>query len=312
MKSDNVNLTRSDQDKSNSNLLYVWGKYREYALTSRKRKAELTAWRYRVLIFGIVGAILGTFCQESIRLGLDNINNLKWVPLILGFSSAITIGLATYFGKEIVNPDQEKSWIRSRSTAEALKSEIFQFLANVPPYDTNKKSEKLLENVEGMLEEVEDLPTETISKEQKRKGLMTEDLTVEKYIQNRVNDQINNYYTPRADELKQKMEQHKKIGLSLGIIAIFFGAASSTGWTAGWIAVISTIAASITAFVYAGRYQYLIISYQKTGDRLERLRSSWESRGKTETDTDERNEFIRECERMISIENSGWMAEMIK
>jgi hypothetical protein len=43
----------SNQNKSNSTLAYVWGKYREYALTSRKRKDELTKWRLRVLIFGI-------------------------------------------------------------------------------------------------------------------------------------------------------------------------------------------------------------------------------------------------------------------
>ncbi len=303
----------SNQDKSNSTLAYVWGKYREYALTSRKRKAELTAWRFRVLIFGITGALLGTLCQESIRLGFSGISNLRWVPFILGLSSAAAIGLATYFGREIVNPYQEQSWIRSRSMAEALKSEIYLFLSNSPPYDTDKKPEKLIGNVEELLKNVEeDLPTEIISEEQKRKSLPTEDLTVEEYIENRVNDQINNFYRPRSDELKQKMKRNKNIGLSLGLFSVFLGVLGSTGWTAGWIAVISTVTVSITAFAYAGRYQYLIISYQTTTDKLERLRALWESKGKTDTDTDERNKFIRECEEVISIENSSWMAEMAK
>lgn len=90
----------------NPALAYVWGKYREYAFTSRKRKAELTSWRYRVLLFGVTGAILGTLCQESIRLGFSNIANLSWMPFALGLSSATFIGLATYFGKEILNPYQ--------------------------------------------------------------------------------------------------------------------------------------------------------------------------------------------------------------
>ena len=138
----------SNPDKSNSALAYVWGKYREYALTSRKRKAELTAWRFRVFIFGITGAILGTLCQESIRWGFNDSSNLSWVPpFILGFSSAAAIGLA-------------------------------------------------------------------------------------------------------------------------------------------------------------------IISYQTTADKLERLRVLWESKGKTDNDTDARNKFIRECEAVISIENSAWMAEL--
>jgi hypothetical protein len=268
----------SNQVKSNSALAYVWGKYREYALTSRKRKAELTAWRLRVLIFGITSAILGTLCQESIRWGFNDGRNLSWVPFILGFSSAAAIGLATYFGKELVNPYQEQRWIRSRSMAEALKSEIYRFRSNLPPYDTDKKPEKLIENAIELLKKVEDLPTEIISDEQKQEGLPTEDLTVEEYIQNRVNDQINKFYRPGSDELKQKMKRNKNIGLSLGVFAIVLGALGLTGWTAGWIAVIATIAASITAFAYAGRYQYLIISYQTTANKLERLRVLWESR----------------------------------
>ena len=302
----------SNPDKSNSVLAYVWGKYREYALTSRKRKEELTKWRLRVFIFGISGAILGTLCQESIRLGFNDVTNLSCVPFILGFSSAAAIGLATYFGKELVNPYQEQRWIRSRSMAEALKSEIYLFRSNSPPYDTDKKPEKLIENAVELLKKVEDLPTEIISDEQKQKGLPTEDLTVEEYIQTRVNDQINNFYRPKSDELKQKMKRNKNIGLSLGVFAIVLGALGLTGWTAGWIAVIATIAASITAFAYAGRYQYLIISYQTTANKLERLRVSWESKEKTDNATDARNKFIRECEAVISIENSAWMAEMAK
>jgi hypothetical protein len=300
----------SNQVKSNSALAYVWGKYREYALTSRKRKTELTAWRLRVFIFGITGAILGTLCQESIRWGFNDSSNLSWVPFILGFSSAAAIGLATYFGKELVNPYQEQRWIRSRSMAEALKSEIYLFRSNSPPYDTDKKPEKLIENAVELLKKVEDLPTEIIPEEQKQKGLPTDDLTVEEYIQTRVNGQINNFYRPKSDELKQKMKRNKNIGLSLGVFAIVLGALGLTGWTAGWIAVISTIVASITAFAYAGRYQYLIISYQTTANKLERLRVLWESKRKPDTDTTERNKFIRECEAVISIENSAWMVEI--
>lgn len=305
-------MNSSQQDRSKSALAYVWGKYREFALTSRKRKEELTSWRYRVLLFGITGAILATLCQESIRAGFNNIDNLSWVPSALGWSSAAAIGLATYFGKEIVNPYQEKNWIRSRSMAEALKTEIYLFLSNTTPYDTDSKPEVLIKKTEELLKPVEDLQTESISEEQKRKDMPTEDLTVDGYIQKRVNDQINNFYITRSDELQQKMKRNKNIGLSLGVFAVVLGGLGATGWTAGWVAVISTITASIAAYAYAGRYQYLIISYQATADKLERLRTAWKVKGKIDADKDELNKFIIECEEVISIENSAWMAEMIK
>lgn len=114
----------------------------------------------------------------------------------------------------------------------------------------------------------------------------------------------------RLHHVNERMKRNKNIGLSLGAIAIGLGALGLTGWTAGWIAVIATITASITAFAYAGRYQYLIISYQTTANKLERLRALWESKGKVDNDTKERNKFICECEAVISIENSAWMAEI--
>ena len=62
----------------------------------------------------------------------------------------------------------------------------------------------------------------------------------------------------------------------------------------------------------AWRFRVLGISYQTTADKLEQLCVVWKSKGKTDEDTLERNEFIRECEAVISIENSAWMAELTK
>jgi hypothetical protein len=101
------------------------------------------------------------------------------------------------------------------------------------------------------------------------------------------------------------MEKIKNIGLVLGVIAIAFGALGSTGRTAGWVAVISTITASIAAYAYANRYQYLVISYQATAKRLELLLTRWQTSEKTDSGTEARNRFILDCEEAISIENSA-------
>jgi hypothetical protein len=83
-----MSTSSSLNDHSRSALAYVWGKYREYAMSSRKRKADISRWRLRVLILGISGAILGTLCQETMRLGLDKAADLSWLPSFLGWSSA--------------------------------------------------------------------------------------------------------------------------------------------------------------------------------------------------------------------------------
>jgi hypothetical protein len=56
-----MSKSSSFNDHSRSALAYVWGKYREYAVTSQKRKADISKWRLRVLLLGMASVILGAF-----------------------------------------------------------------------------------------------------------------------------------------------------------------------------------------------------------------------------------------------------------
>jgi hypothetical protein len=49
-------------DQPNAVLANTWGKYREFAATSRKKKKRLEIWHCRVLILGIAGAVLTVLC----------------------------------------------------------------------------------------------------------------------------------------------------------------------------------------------------------------------------------------------------------
>ena len=297
-------------EKPSTALVNSWGKYREFAITARKKKYRLTNWRYRVLILGVIGAVLGIACQETIRLELD-ISVWKYISTVLGGLSALSLGLATYFGKELVNPEHEREWIRLRSIAEALKSQSYLYVTNAPPYHQSDKDDRLLSETEKLLDKVSDLHRVMLTEEKKLEDILLMGMTVDKYLTNRVKGQIN-YYFPFAMIYANKIEKYKKIGLILGIIAVVLGVLGSTGWTAGWIAVISTMTSSIAAYAYASRYKYLIVSYQATGNRLEFLQTRWEISKKTDADTKERNQFIRDCEEAISIENGSWMAELTR
>ncbi len=316
-------------------LSYAWGKYRIFAHTSQKNKNTLSNWRRVVVILGISGAFLGLLCQDAAR--VLEVCNLKqttilctplqviWglapdflkgsaqsVPKILGIMSAFVLGLATYFGKELVSPEKEREWIRSRSTAESLKAEVYKFLTGTTPYDEDDNAELLLEETEKLLESVKDIPTVKLDEKEKEKGLPFGLSSVDDYIKARIDEQIEGFYRPKSETFTKKMEQVKHMGLILGVLVIFLGALGTNGWTAGWVALITTITASITAYAYAGRFQYLIISYQATANRLELLRTRWQASGMTDTHAKQRNRFILDCEEAISIENSAWMAELIK
>ena len=303
---------KNNDDANTQNLSkaleFTWGKYREYAATSGMLKSRLSKWRTTVLLLGIGGAIFGVLCQESIRLELDNY--WEHMSSSLGYISSFLIVIAGYFGKELVKPETERAWIRARSMAEALKSLSFLYVTETAPYDKSNKAQLLLDSTNNLMESAKDLSTVKISDEQKLKRLLPLRLDVDKYLALRVTDQIK-YYGDKAQEYAKRMKNIRNVGFVLGLVAVILGVLGSTGWTAGWIAVISTITSSIAAFVYANKFQYLIISYQATGNRLELLKVSWEIENTTPTDKSKIQDFIKSCEQAISIENSAWMAEYI-
>ena len=301
----------SKERNRDSALAFTWGQYRVFAATSRALKAELSAWRLRVLVLSITGAILGTLCQQSTGWGLAG-GKLSWLPNFFGILSAVSLGLVAYFGKELLNPEKERNWVRTRSMAESLKAESYLFATNAHPYDKDNAIDQLFARTEELLESVDNLKTESISADEKRKRIIPVNISIEQYIQMRVNDQIDNFYNPKSSEHEKTVNRVKWVSLVLGALAVVLGAFGATGWTAAWVAVLTTITLAIAAYLYAGRYQYLVISYQATARRLEMLRSRWQASGNTDADIQERNQFILDCEEAISVENSAWMAEWTK
>ena len=302
-----------EKSPMDSVLKNVWAQYRVWAATARAEKARLTSWRWYVLIFSISGAILGTLCHQS--RGWVEGNAGDQLQCALGVLSAIALGLAVFFTREILNPEQERRWVRSRSAAEALKAEAYLLIAQVSNYDSLDPNQAF-DRVEKIEKAVEDIQAEHIDARQKEEGLPDSPITVEEYIEIRVKDQVNNFYIPRAKEHAVIIKRARTISLSLGVLAIVLGGlgafAPTAGRTAGWVAVISTITAAIAAYLYANRYQYLVISYEATARRLESLIARWRASGKTDADTADRDQFIIKCEEAISVENNGWMAEWIK
>ena len=89
------------------------------------------------------------------------------------------------------------------------------------------------------------------------------------------------------------------------------GAVSATGWTTGWIAALVTLTAAITGYLYSGRYQYLVVSYQATAAQLRTLKTQWQILVDRGGDAAQRGRVIRDFESAISVENSAWMARWL-
>lgn len=287
-----------------SALEHIWGQYRVWGATSRAYKARLSRWRRVVLALGIAGGVVGVLSsQQWIPWGS------LWPPLpkALGAASAVLLGLAAYFSKEILSPDDEGRWIRARAAAEAFKREAYMLLARVPPYDGPAVN---LDRANEITKAVEGVRYERLSPEQKRQSMPAAPLSVGDYIKVRVREQVEGLYEPAAEKNWAVARKVKSVTIALGALTVVLGALGFL-WVGvpAFAAVVTTVSASLAAYLYAGRYQYLAVSYLATAQKLEGLRAAWEVSGKTDADAAERAKFILDCEAVFAAESGAWMAE---
>ncbi len=306
-------------DKSNdgwdqaqvSALEYTWGQYRIWAATARAQRAHIFSWRTYTLLLTVAGAFLATLSQMTTGLEIGPEFPIS-ISAAFGWLSGISIALATFFGREILRPEAQNRWVSSRSIAEALKSEAYRFRSGTTPYNGPDAPERLNENTRELLAKVTHVQAATLADEQKRERLPEGPLSVDAYIEKRVDEQIDNFYHPRVIRYKKVVKRGRTISLGLGAVAVVLALFGATGLTAGWIALITTITAALAAYLYSGRYQYLIMSYQATGRQLELLKNHWTIiAARPDTTGDKRSQFIMDCETVISIENSAWMSQLI-
>lgn len=287
-------------------LDFIWGQYRLWDNTSVRLRASLTFWRRLVLALGVVGALAATLSTQPFvgRLADPGATWAGYVPGGLGVLSAILLGLAAFFSQKVLSPKDEEQWVRVRAAAEALKREAYLLAAGAPPYDADI-SLATAKDINKSLEDVESVPPDEIEGGEEPPACP---MTVETYISSRLEDQMN-WYRRWAGDHKATLRLIGGFTFGLGALAVVLGAVSSS-LTAPWVAVITTIIATLAAYLYAGRFQYMVISYLATARRLEALRADWKISGKSDADTDARNQLILECEGILSAENKAWMTEL--
>ncbi len=297
-----------DKESLNTALKYIWGQYRAWDLTSVALKNRLARWRDVVLVLSISGAILGTLCQQVDDWRIAALPT--WLAATLGVLSGAALGLAAYFTKEVLSPEPEAAALRTRAAAEAFKREAYLLATGVPPYADASTTDELLEKAKQIRASVENIAPVTISSAQQEDGMLPAAMSVDDYVKQRVDQQVDEYYLPQARINVQKLALGRRISFVLGAIAVLLGLWSArSASVAGWVAVIGTITAGIAARQYAGRYQFLIVSYQATADRLQWLKTKWELEGRNLAGDDAKHAFIVAAEDAIATENSAWMAE---
>jgi hypothetical protein len=269
----------------------AWNDQSSWSQAADRLKRELERWRHLALALAVLGAVLSA---SAVAAGLSSSGGK-----VLAFGSAASVAVAgtvrARTGGRVV-----QDWTRARSVSEAIKSEVYAHLVRGDNDDALDQRVAALEKDGGDL-----LRYKAAAAPRPRALPEVHDL--ESYLRTRVRGQIDGYYRPRARDLERKAAFVRRIELALGVAGALLAAAAGI-WEEDavvvWVPVVTTVAAAITAHAAAARFDYLVVEYLRTADELERL----SRRGGTAAGLSD-EELVAAAERIISIQNEGWMAK---
>lgn len=308
--------------------------------TAISKKTLTTTWRKRTFVLILLGTFFGLLSQEIPFLdktSLEPENSILLMYKVFAGCSAIAMALASYAGTQILTSDLEKTQIKARGTCEALKVQAFLYIMYAPPYSDSRAEEVLYERVELILKEVRDIipnivtVNEDTSKSpaflakmlkvisfgiyqptRKKPWIQEFDIkmTLDQYFEERVDDQINGYYLKKASEFQNTVNKGNSISVVLGFIGVVLGtvAVTASDGLSMWIAFLGTASASIGSYLHSNKFEFLMISYVSTANKLELL--SAKHRNVPADDLVAQRRIVAETETIFAMEHNAWISEI--
>ncbi|WP_421659191.1 DUF4231 domain-containing protein [Leptothermofonsia sp. ETS-13] len=309
---------------------FRFAKYDKNALITQRRFVQQRKW---ILGLGVAATTLAVLYSTVERyLAPDNIGFPAWmgtwfskqqfldafhfvviaVPIIV----TVLVAFSEKFNMGI-------SWVMLRSSAEAIKKEIYRYRMQVEEYNPSnitssetrdvrlaKKmkiiSRRLMEttvNQTDLLPYKGELPPQ-YSTPKGDNGF--DNMTAEQYLQWRIEDQFD-YYQKKAARLGKDLRRFQLLIILLGGIGALLAAINLNIW----LAVSNALAISLTSFLEFKRVESNVISCNLAASDLYDIRIWWHAlspearkkRANVET-------LVNSTEAVLQTENAGWLQEM--
>ncbi|WP_020386514.1 DUF4231 domain-containing protein [Kribbella catacumbae] len=277
----------------------LWRQQSMWSLTADRMKRQIARARALSLAVTVAAATLGALAG----LLADPAPTASRVLVALAAFGVAAIPLLRpgWSGRKL------RDWTRARSVAEALKSEIHLWLARAGQYQDDDQAVRLREKVSKVRSDGADLLRyQTGITPAERELPPIHDLT--SYFEVRVTRQIKGYYRLKATRLQSVLRSFRTAEIALAMVGALLGATAAVvggSRLIPWIAVITTITAAIAVHVAATRYEFQLIEFLRTADRLDQLQSESVS-----ASAERLSLLAIAAEDVISIENEGWMAKL--
>jgi hypothetical protein len=277
-----------------ADVVATWRQHQIWSAVANRLNHSITQARTAALWLGILAAVSAVAAVEAGAAHRD-------VARVLAVLAGAAAGLVPLV-QQRSGTDRIRLWTRARSASEGLKSEVFQYLAGGTAYAQcgGRHLADRTEEITGAMADVLRYTNGIVADGKPVPGVHD----VGSYIEQRLRPEIYDYYRPRAELYERRVSRLHLVGNVLGATGAALGvlaAATGAHSLAAWVPVVTTVAASVAAHITGSRYDHRIVEYLRTAQQLESLQGKHARQELTDA------EFVDACERVISIENQGWM-----
>ena len=277
-------------------LEHAWTRQRIWSQTANRLRCRIDSARRTALLLAIATAVLAVAAGQIQP-------ERPELARVFSFIAALTAAWGGLIARHTAL-DRVEIWTHARSVSEAIKSQVYQYLAGASAYAGEDADAELASRIDRIEGEVNAVEQETLGIASDGKPL-PDIHDLESYIVARVTEQIEGYYRPKAARYKQRVRRLTRASGALAALAVLLSALGSVyDWTgaAAWVPVVTTITTALAAHISASRYEEQIVDYLSTARKLETLRLARYTGGASDA------AFIDACESLMASENKGWQA----
>jgi hypothetical protein len=261
-----------------------WQRHRRWSRVSKMRRRQVEFGRVSTLVLAAAGAI-------------SQVADLK-VPVQyktgVSFFGMCSIGSVPFVKKWLLNENEIKNMVRSFTTSQAIKAEVYKFRAQATPY-TSANPKRTLKIFQQRCQELSNNARQYDSKF----DLMLQDSkppppagvlnAVDGYIENRLDKQINNVYMKKGITLTRRNAFCTYSEYALLGLAFMAGVSQNeiisqqlptvvnklVGKCSGWGAACTAASGSFGSHIAAQKFTEISYRYFGAAENLQNVKDNW-------------------------------------
>ncbi|MGA7274427.1 MAG: DUF4231 domain-containing protein [Candidatus Udaeobacter sp.] len=300
----------------------AWQRFATYDANGGRLQKAFKNIQFWILALGLIAVFLVVFQKQGQDLikphQVKALTALAWLRYPIIVIPIVTAILLAYYNK--FRPANK--WILLRGSAEAIKREIYRYRSRTGDYSkdrltTNSRDDVFHERLEpisrrlmqtdvnhGALELYKgDLPPKEVAQHDDD-GFSF--LTPERYIELRLEDQLN-YYSKKTPKLEKQIKQMQVAILVAGGVGTLLAAVGAELW----VALTTMLATALTTSLVSRQLDETLVRYNQSAVDLANVRDWWTKLSPAAKRNPKNiDQLVEVTEKVLETELSGWVQRM--